>query len=126
MSKPRVLRYLDKDPDDHCEVVPWDSTRPFTSKMTGRRTLRHVIEVLGPTHIGLYVDGLGYIGRHDVGRRLVVDYDIEYNRVVAYIEDGKRKPTRQPGRGYQIPPTQFSETFPGIQALLGYERNKQR
>lgn len=84
--KKKILKYQIPEIESPVEVIPWDSVKTFTSKSTGRKMVRHVIEVLGPEHLGLDVHDLGHVARHDLGKRLVVDYDVESHTLFPYIE----------------------------------------
>ena len=67
------------------EIVPWSSVRRVTGKASGHKMIRHTINKLDNSHLGLYVNSLGYIQKQDLGRRLIVDYDVNLKTIVVYI-----------------------------------------
>jgi hypothetical protein len=63
---------------------PWDSVRRVKLK-SGGRAIRHTINRLEPKHLDIVVVGLGRIGNHDLGQKLIVDQ--EGNTITGYITD---------------------------------------
>jgi hypothetical protein len=90
-----VLKYEIPPETEGPEVIPWTEVKRVRSASTGHKIIRHILRPIQHDHVRIYVDGLDYIRKTDLGRTLVADYDTVTKTLFAVITD-EVAPTRPP------------------------------